>query len=187
MLRRVVDQLVEYGEVRRGKLGVYIQDLTPELSEALNVGRNNGRPIRSAADLRNNIGLLRVGSEVDVTVIRGGDMIDYKIVIESVENLAASAQTGASGQSLGVKLTGASFRAITSAESGLDQGAVLVVEVEADSPAAQSGLMKDDVITSVNRVPVSSVEDMRAAITANDDAMLLNIRRGSGAMFLVIR
>lgn len=215
MLRRVVDQLVEYGEVRRGKLGVYIQDLTSELAEALGTDRNrgavvsqvipgspaeaagiqdgdiiidvNGRDIRSAADLRNNIGLLRVGSEVDVVVVRSGNEIDFRIVIESVENLAAKAQTGASGQSLGAKLAGASFRSVTAAESGLDQGAVQVVEVDADSPAAQSGLMPDDIITSVNRVPVSSVEDMRAAITTNDDAMLLNIRRGSGAMFLVIR
>ncbi|MFD1626580.1 Do family serine endopeptidase [Azospirillum griseum] len=100
IVRSVIDQLSEYGEVRRGRLGVAIQDLTPDLAESLNlVGDEgaliakiepgspadsggmrsgdvviavDGRPVRSATDFRNRIGLLRVGTPVQVTVVRNG-------------------------------------------------------------------------------------------------------------------
>lgn len=100
IVRSVMEQLREYGEVRRGRLGVAIQDLTPDLAESLNLKGDegaliakiergspadsgglrsgdvvvavDGRPIRSATDFRNRIGLLRVGTPVQLTVVRGG-------------------------------------------------------------------------------------------------------------------
>lgn len=100
MALSVMQQLAEHGEVRRGQLGVTIQDLTPELSEALGasvdggavisgVGEGtpaaraglrpgdlivavDGRPVRGSADLRNRIGLLRAGQTVELTVLRDG-------------------------------------------------------------------------------------------------------------------
>lgn len=101
IVRSVIDQLVEYGEVRRGRLGVAIQDLTPDLADSMNLSGDagaviskvepgspadraglrsgdvvvavEGRPVRSATDLRNRIGLLRVGTPVQVAILRGGD------------------------------------------------------------------------------------------------------------------
>jgi serine protease DegQ len=101
IVRAVVDQLAEYGEVRRGRLGVAIQELTPELAESMNllnaegaliaqvepgspadragmrsgdlVIAVDGRPVRSATDLRNRIGLLRVGTTAQLTVLRNGN------------------------------------------------------------------------------------------------------------------
>ena len=100
MAKAIADQLVEYGEVRRGRLGIGIQDLTPELASAfkippthgavvaqvergsaaeragLRVGdvivRVNGRPVLDASQLRNEVGLLRVGSRVELEVMRNG-------------------------------------------------------------------------------------------------------------------
>ncbi|KAA0580464.1 Do family serine endopeptidase [Azospirillum sp. B21] len=100
IVRSVMEQLREYGEVRRGRLGVAIQDLTPDLAESLNLKGDegaliakiergspadsgglrsgdvvvavDGRAIRSATDFRNRIGLLRVGTPVQLTVVRGG-------------------------------------------------------------------------------------------------------------------
>ncbi len=100
MARAIAEQLVQYGEVRRGRLGIGIQDLTPELAGAfhirptrgavvaqvvpgsaaeragLRVGdvivRVNGRPVRDASQLRNEVGLLRVGSRVELEVMRDG-------------------------------------------------------------------------------------------------------------------
>ncbi|CAO3413933.1 Do family serine endopeptidase [Azospirillum doebereinerae] len=100
IVRSVIEQLGDYGEVRRGRLGVAIQDLTPDLAESMNLAGDegaliakiesgspadgaglrsgdvvvavDGRPIRSATDFRNRIGLLRVGTPVQVTVVRGG-------------------------------------------------------------------------------------------------------------------
>ncbi|AWU94683.1 Do family serine endopeptidase [Azospirillum ramasamyi] len=100
IVRSVMEQLREYGEVRRGRLGVAIQDLTPDLAESLNLQGDegaliakiergspadsgglrsgdvvvavDGRPIRSATDFRNRIGLMRVGTPVQLTVVRNG-------------------------------------------------------------------------------------------------------------------
>ncbi|WP_207455421.1 Do family serine endopeptidase [Azospirillum sp. SYSU D00513] len=100
IVRAVVDQLLEYGEVRRGRLGVAIQDLTPDLAESMNlldiegaviakvepgspadragmrsgdvVVAVDGRPVRSGTDLRNRIGLMRVGTPAQLTVLRDG-------------------------------------------------------------------------------------------------------------------
>ncbi|KAA0597755.1 serine protease DegQ [Azospirillum lipoferum] len=100
IVRSVTEQLREYGEVRRGRLGVAIQDLTPDLAESMSLKGDegaliakiergspadsgglrsgdvviavDGRPIRSATDFRNRIGLLRVGTPVQLTVMREG-------------------------------------------------------------------------------------------------------------------
>ncbi len=100
MARRVMDQLVRYGEVKRGRIGVTIQDLTPDLAQAMNTThttgaviarvdpgspaeraglRNgdlvvavNGGAVRSGTQLRNLIGLSRIGDEVQLTVDRRG-------------------------------------------------------------------------------------------------------------------
>ena len=100
MARRVMDQLVRYGEVKRGRIGVTIQDLTPDLAQAMNTTRTNGAviarvepgssadlaglksgdlvvavngvPVKSGTQLRNTIGLTRIGEDVKLTVDRGG-------------------------------------------------------------------------------------------------------------------
>jgi len=100
IVRSVVEQLREYGEVRRGRLGVAIQDLTPDLADSMSLKGDegaliakiergspadsgglrsgdvviavDGRPVRSATDFRNRIGLLRVGTPVQLTVMREG-------------------------------------------------------------------------------------------------------------------
>ncbi|HEY3911652.1 MAG TPA: Do family serine endopeptidase [Stellaceae bacterium] len=99
MARDVMDQLIRYGEVRRGRIGVAIQDLTPDLAHALGTTRTegaliarvepnspaeraglrssdlivavNGAPVHGAGDLRNRIGLSPIGDEVTLTVDRG--------------------------------------------------------------------------------------------------------------------
>ena len=100
IVRAVIDQLAEYGEVRRGRLGVALQDLTPDLAESMNLTGEegaviaqvepgspadragmrsgdvvisvNGRPVRSGTDLRNRVGLLRAGTVAEVVVLRNG-------------------------------------------------------------------------------------------------------------------
>jgi Do/DeqQ family serine protease len=100
MARDVMDQLIRYGHVRRGQIGVAIQDLTPDLARALGTTRTegalvarvepdspaeraglrssdlivavDGAPIHGAADLRNRIGLAPIGDAVTLTVDRGG-------------------------------------------------------------------------------------------------------------------
>ena len=101
MARDVMDQIIEHGSVERGLLGVNIQDLTPDLAEAMGVGISHGAlvarvfpnsaaeavgivegdvitnvndtPVADASDLRNAVGLMRVGETADLTIVRDGD------------------------------------------------------------------------------------------------------------------
>src|SRR5215208_23939 len=119
MARRVMDQLIRHGEVKRGRIGVAIQDLTPDLADAMKTShttgaviarvdpgspaeraglRNgdlvvaaNGVPIRSGTQLRNVIGLTSIGSDVALTVDRRGS--EYKVSVSIAQASAASAST----------------------------------------------------------------------------------------------
>jgi Do/DeqQ family serine protease len=98
--RQVMDQLIHYGEIKRGRIGVAIQDLTPDIAQALGTTRVqgaviarvepgspaeraglrtndlvvavNGAPIRNGAELKNHVVTARIGDQVDLTVVRGG-------------------------------------------------------------------------------------------------------------------
>lgn len=209
MARQVMAQLVEYGEVRRGRLGAQAQDLTPELAQAFDLKQGqgavitqvspgspadkaglkagdivievDGKPVRDANTLRNAIGLLRIGSEVHMKVLREGKTRSLRATVEK------SASQGQGGEQLHAHLTGARFSNIQEDHRlyGRIEG-VLVSEVEQGSPAWRAGLRPDDVIVSVNRQPVKDLTRMRETI-GNSQQLLLNIRRGNGALFLYLR
>lgn len=101
MVREIMNQIVAYGEVRRGQLGVAVQDLTPDLAGGLGIDARegtviaqvmpgsaaevagllrgdvivaiNGEPVRNASHLRNEIGLVRAGQTVELRVVRAGE------------------------------------------------------------------------------------------------------------------
>ncbi|MDZ7660900.1 DegQ family serine endoprotease [Thiohalophilus sp.] len=209
MAREIMGQLVEHGEVRRGQLGAQAQDLTPELAQAFDLeqGRGavitqvspgspadksglqagdivievDGKPVRDANTLRNAIGLLRIGSKVRMKVLREGKTLSLTATVEE----SVSRQQG--GEKLHAHLTGARFSDITEGHRlhGRIEG-VLVSEVEQGSPAWSAGLRPNDVIVSVNRQPVKNLAEMRKQI-GNSQQLLLNIRRGNGALFLYLR
>ncbi|MDZ7805474.1 DegQ family serine endoprotease [Thiohalophilus sp.] len=210
MAQKIMAQLVEHGEVRRGRLGAQAQDLTPELAQAFGLKQGegavitqvndgspadraglqpgdivtaiDGKPVRDANTLRNSIGLLPIGSEVRIQVLREGKQHALTATIEK-----PASQQAQGGEKLHAHLTGARFSDITEGHRlhGRIEG-VLVSEVERGSPAWSAGLRPNDVIVSVNRQPIKSVADMRDVI-GNSPQLLLNIRRGNGALFLYLR
>jgi Do/DeqQ family serine protease len=120
MARRVMDQLERYGEIKRGRIGVAIQDLTPDLASAMNTTRTsgaviakvepgsaadhaglksgdlivsaNGVPVRDGAQLHNTIGLSRIGDEVKLAVDRGGSERTVEVRVEATPTPAAAKQ-----------------------------------------------------------------------------------------------
>jgi Do/DeqQ family serine protease len=116
MARQVMDQLVNYGEIKRGRIGVAIQDLTPDLAQALGTRHTqgaviarvepgspaeraglrtddlvvaiNGAPMRSGTELRNRVGLSRIGDEVELSVERGGAERNVTVRIEKATTTA---------------------------------------------------------------------------------------------------
>jgi S1-C subfamily serine protease len=196
-------QLVKYGEVKRGVLGVNIQTLTPDIAENLELDNAqgalvsqviegsaaekagivagdvitsiNGRAVRDAAGLRNAIGLLSVGDRVDVSLLRDGKPRRVTAVIAERD---LEAEERSNGQHAG--LEGAE---LTDAASG---AGVLIRSVAEGSPAAQRGLRANDVIVGVGRTRITNLAEFNRA-TAGTTAFVLQIRRGSAMLVIPIR
>lgn len=210
MARDIMRQLVTYGEVKRGRLGVAMQDLTPELAKAFNIKEQsgavvakvekgspadkaglatgdvvvtvNGAAVRGAADVRNAIGLLRVGEKVALGVVRDGK--SHAVTVQVGQAIQADAEAG----QVHSRLAGALLGPIAedSPLHGRIQG-IAVLDVEPGSRAWNAGLRKDDVVVSVNRSPVRNIEELSRAVKSAGRRLLLNIRRGGGALFILIQ
>ncbi len=209
MVRAIMQQLVRHGEVRRGYLGVVIQDLTPELAQAFGLDRRegaviarvfpdspaqkagvrpgdvvvraDGHPIRDGAALRNAIGLVRAGESMRLEILRDGKRKILRVRVGDPE------QTRAAGGTFSRKLAGALLGPIPGGHPlhGRLEG-VAVLEVERGSAAWQAGLRPGDVILSVNRIRVTRVPELRKAIGSPEEALLLYLLRGDEAFYVVI-
>jgi len=205
MVRELTDQLIEYGEVRRGMLGVIMQNLTPELARAFGldmhqgvvisqviddsaadkaglkagdvVSEINGVAVKSASSMRNMVGLMRVGAKMDISVIRDGDK---KVLTAYIED---EVEQSLAGEKLNAKLAGA---VIESHDEGGNKFLV-VADVTRGSAAWNARLRKGDLILSVNRAPVKSLADMKKMVKASDEQILFNVQRGQTALFILIQ
>jgi serine protease Do/serine protease DegQ len=141
----------------------------------------NGKAIHDATDVRNYVGLLRIGQKVNMVVLREGKRKTLNAVVEEPE----MAQT--TGKTMHPRLEGAQFGDITEGTPlfGRIEG-VLVTEVEPGSPAWRAGLRKGDVIISANRKQIKSLAEL-ASIIKGSNTLLLNIQRGNLALFLYLQ
>lgn len=204
--RQVMQQLIQYGEVKRGRLGVVVQNITPDLAKAFGLSSNagvlvaqvqpgsaadkagikaedvimtiNGRGVQSYRDLRNTIGLLRVGDKLTLEIQRNGKRQVINTSVGEAAELKEAANATATVAN--AKLEGAQFGP---AEDG---NGVEVSEVKPQSPAARNGLRPGDVITAINRRPVRSVAEFQRAVKGQD-TLLVTLNRGPGTLFLVIK
>ncbi len=205
MVRQIVDQLIEFGEVHRGMLGVVMQNLTPDLAKAFGLDMHqgvvisqvieksaaekaglkagdvvvslNGVAIKNASSMRNIVGLLRVGDSMDIKVIRDNKKLSLKAKLQE-----ADSQTVA-GNNLNERLAGATIE-----QSQKDGDVFLeVTAVERGSPAWNARLREGDIILSVNRKSVKSIDELRKVLKNSDKQMLLNVQRGKTALFILIQ
>lgn len=209
MARSVMQQLIEFGNVKRGALGVGVQDVTPDLAGAFNLSSPDGaavtlvipyspaalagmkvgdiitginnNPVKNANDLVNSVAFLRVNSKANINILRGNKAITVYATLTDPE------QTKLANEQKDPFLYGMSLKdfTLTSPVHGDIKG-VLIVSVDEDSNAWHADLHPGDVITSANQQPVNSIDDLRKIASSADQSMLLNVLRGPGAIFLVI-
>ncbi len=209
MVQLLTRQIIEYGEVRRGRLGVIAQNLTPELAEALGIDTTRGaviaqvipdsaaddaglqegdvvvavneREIVDASSLRNTIGLFRADEEIEVSFLRDGKRQSMRIRIRAIEPVAGQ------GLKINKRLEGIRLADIDEEDGPQGQRGVRAVEVAQTSLAWSAGLREGDLIISVNKQPIYSLKDVEQAVDENDAMLLLNVVRGNTGLFIVIR
>ena len=204
MVKASMQQILEHGEVKRGQIGIGIQDITAELREAFDLkngqqgvlvtGVNEDSPAEDAGlkagdvivavdgvstkasgQLRSQIGIKAIGDRLNLTIIRDGKSMSVSVKVGDPQQLSSM-----SGK-LHSLLEGARF------ENNPDGGGVLVSGLAPNSAASYSGLRAGDVIVGANRIRVRDLETFKQALTRNSQSVLLHINRNGSSLYLVIR
>ncbi|WP_075182958.1 serine endoprotease DegQ [Pantoea sp. 1.19] len=201
----LAQQLAEFGEVKRGQLGIKGTEMTADMANAFGVTAQrgafvsevlpgsaaakagirsgdiitsvDGRQINSFAELRARIGTTAPGKAVQVGVLRGGKLLTLSVTLDR------SAQAAASAAELHPALQGATLSDVKL--KGGSQG-IRVESVDKGTPAQQVGLHKDDVIVAVNRDRVQNLAELRKVLAARPPVMALNILRGGERLYLLL-
>ncbi len=210
MTRSVMVQLIKYGSVRRGLMGVLLQDFTPELAGAFRlpmtttgalismvtpgspaekagfkagdvVQRINGEPVKNASQVKNIVGLLRVGARISLDVLRQGKVVKINLVTQDPE------QYQQANEAKNPFLYGTVLKIFD--QQVPVQGriiGVLVLRVAQNTAAWHGGLRPGDVIVSANQQPITTLNQLETLSQKSDKQLLLNVIRQSGALFVVI-
>lgn len=207
--KSIMGQLIEFGEVHRGLLGVSISDFNADTAEAFGVEDVEGalvqevvpdsaaeeagimvgdvivavdsKPVTSAADLRTTIGLRRTGETVRIEVVREGKNKTLKATLTELSSSREMAAVDIHPNLVGAELVDYDGTGQEYTDSG-----VLVTSVEPGSPAFQRGLRADDIIISVNRNRVRTLNDLSEA-AEGQSLLVLGLRRGPRDLLLQIR
>ncbi|WP_312455507.1 serine endoprotease DegQ [Pseudescherichia sp.] len=206
MAQTLAQQLIQSGEIQRGLLGIKGMEMSADIAKAfnLNVQRGafvsevlpgsgsakagiksgdvivslNGKPLNSFAELRSRIATTAPGTKVKLGLLRDGKGQEVEVTLDK------STASSASAESLSPALQGASL-----ADGQLKDGTkgITIEEVAKDSPAAQAGLHKDDVIIGVNRERVQSIAEMRKVLETKPNIIALHVVRGNDTLYLLLR
>ncbi len=207
LARNVMNQLIAFGEVKRGSLGVETQDLDERLARALGLkqGRGavvtrvvpespaeaaglrtgdvitdiDGKPIVGAEALANTEGLLPIGRPLPIRLLRDGKVQGLELTL-----IASSAQQ-LGGDKLDARLSGARFGELSQREKQAGIVGVKVLDVRAESAAARTGLEAGDIIFGVDRFTVGSLADLSKRVRGQA-AFTFSLYRGRRAYYLPV-
>jgi serine protease Do len=213
IVKVVMQQLIQYGDVKRGVLGVGVQDITPDLAKAYEI---SGKTPTDGAVVTS----IHLGSPGQTAGINVGDVIkevnnipirNANDVVSTVGFLRVDSKVNLTVQrdnklkSIAVVLTDAKkLREVASATDPYFYGVgmqnffllspiygeingVMVVSVDPESHAWQADLRPGDVITGVDQEKVSNITEMKQAANTDKSTIVLNVLRNSGSVFLVVK
>ena len=205
MVNNLTSQIIEYGEVKRGVLGIKGNELTSDIAKAfdLEVQKGafgsefmddsaakdagiksgdviismDGKPVDSFAELRAKIATTGAGRTVKLGLIRDGKEISVEVKLKNGN------ESNTEAKSLHPALDGAIL--INGDVKG--QKGVLIDSIAKNSPAARLSLQEGDLITGVNKTRINNISDLRKIIDSNPSAIALNIIRGDSRLYLILR
>ena len=205
----VTQQLLKYGKVKRGYLGVSAQDLTSDLSKAFGISTNRGaiitrvkegspayvagirvgdvvvkinnQIIENASAMRNKIGLLKLNSIISMQINRKGEIFNKKV--EILEKKLSKK----SGVKINARLDGMRFIEITKnmPEYGKIAG-IKINGIKKTSKAYSVGIRANDIILSINNIPMQKIKDLEIVSGENDSELILHVQRGSRTAFILL-
>ncbi|MCL9668305.1 serine endoprotease DegP [Rosenbergiella epipactidis] len=203
MVKNLTAQMIEYGQVKRGELGIMGTELNSELAKAIHVNAQrgafisqvlpnssaekagmkpgdvivsmNGKPLNSFAALRAEVGSLPVGTKLALGIIRDGKPVNVTLELQQ------SRQDNVSSATIYAGIEGAELS--NSVSDG--QKGVHVDAVKAGSTAARIGLRKGDVILGVNQQSIANLGELRKVLDAKPAVLALNIKRGNAVLYLL--
>lgn len=217
MVKQILPQLKEKGEVTRGWLGVMIQEVTPELakqfglekphgalvaqvleeSPALKAGMKrediilefDGNEINKSSELPRIVGNTPIGRRVDVTVIRNGREKRLKVEVgEMKEERVARAEGFAAEKELGITVQDLTPE-IAKHLALSEKAGVLVSQVKAGSPAYEAGIKRGDVIREIDRQPIGDLRayERQMSEIKGKKEVLMLIQRNDNTFFVVLQ
>ena len=206
----VTEQLIKYGKVRRGYLGVSAQDLTSNLSKAFGISTSKGaiitrvqegspadiagikigdvvlkinnKIIKNTSAMRNKIGLLKLNSTILMEINRKGKIVTTNVKITEPK------YSKKDGIKINPRLQGIIFGEITKKmpEYGKISG-IKIIKIKKNSRAYSIGIRKNDIILSINNIPVQKIKDLEIVSGENDSELIVHVQRGNRTAFLLLK
>lgn len=202
MVNNLSQQLLRYGEIRRGILGIRGGELTPELAKTFSLDSPNGAfvkqvtpdsaaeeaglkagdviismndsTITSFAELRAKIGSLSIGTEVELGVIQDGEKINLSAILKE------SQQQKVLAKSFHPSLSGATLSDIKNNKG------VRIIDVLQGSIAESFGLQEGDIIIGINRTSIHNLDELTELIKTSPNLLAINIQRDKRLLYLIL-
>ena len=215
----IKDQLITNGKVSRSVLGIYIQNVNDELAKSFGFENNNGilisdiiadsaaeeaglqggdiiiefegEPAGKLGSFRNKVAATPPNTKVKLKIFRDGKFSNVNVITRAMDSLTindVSKEVSDTLNKIGITVTGLDSEE-AKALSLKEEDGVLITEVEEGSASWRAGIQPGQVITSVNRQPVSNIEEFSKAIddSMDNEQVLFLISDGSGSRFVVIK
>lgn len=210
MAKDVVQQLIKFGSIHRGLMGIFVQPLTPELAHALGysedfqgalvsqvneqspaeraglkagdiITRINNTQITQATQVKTTISLLRVGSVAKITIKRDGKEMLLTTEVTDIKKHEQKLQAN------NPFLYGLGLRNFEQ-DSPLHGHVVGVQVIGATENSAgwRAGLRPGDIIIAANKQSTPSVKALQTIAIEKKDQLLVQVLRGAGALYLLI-
>ena len=206
MAKTLAQQLIQFGEVKRGLLGIKGMEMSADIAKAFNINVQRGafvsevlpnsgsakagiksgdvivslndKPLSSFAELRSRIATTEPGAKVKLGLIRDGKPLNVEVTLDKSTSSSARAE-----------LIAPALQGATLSDGQLKDGTkgISIDTVEKSSPAAQAGLHQDDVIIGVNRTRVQSIAELRKVLESKPTVIALQIMRGNESIYILLR